>query len=158
MNPSDVAPWTADWLWGLPLVILTVIIHSFGLALIDRRASLALDSGREGGAAGRFSMLIMGATALSVTILHGFEGFLWAVAYRLLGAIPDQKAAVLYSLGAMTTYGASSVQLALHWQLMGSIEALNGWILFGLTTGFLFAVSQKVWPTFSQSGGVRQLE
>jgi hypothetical protein len=150
MNPSDVAPWTADWLWGLPLIILTVIIHSFGLALIDRRASLALDSGRKSRTAGRFSMLIMGATALSVTVLHGFEGAIWALAYLLLGALPDQRTAVLYSLGAMTTYGASSLQLALHWQLMGSLEALNGWILFGLTTAFLFTVSQKIWPRFSQ--------
>jgi len=28
---------------------------------------------------------------------------------------------------------------------MGSLEALNGWILFGLTAAFLFAVIQKVW-------------
>jgi hypothetical protein len=158
MNPSDVAPWTADWLWGLPLVILTVIIHSFGLALIDRRASLALDSSQKSRAPSRFSMLIMGATALSVTILHGFEGAIWALAYLLLGAMPDQRAAMLYSLGAMTTYGGSSLPLALHWQLMGTLEALNGWILFGLTTAFLFTVSQKIWPRFSQSGSVRQLE
>jgi hypothetical protein len=29
---------------------------------------------------------------------------------------------------------------------MGSLEALNGWILFGLTTAFMFTVIQKVWP------------
>jgi hypothetical protein len=26
------------------------------------------------------------------------------------------------------------------------MEALNGWILFGLTTAFLFSVVQKAWP------------
>jgi hypothetical protein len=29
--------------------------------------------------------------------------------------------------------------------MMGALEALNGWILFGLTTAFLFTVVQKVW-------------
>jgi hypothetical protein len=28
---------------------------------------------------------------------------------------------------------------------MGALEALNGWILFGLTTAFLFTVVQKAW-------------
>jgi hypothetical protein len=28
---------------------------------------------------------------------------------------------------------------------MGALEALNGWILFGLTTAFLFSVMQKAW-------------
>jgi hypothetical protein len=29
---------------------------------------------------------------------------------------------------------------------MGTIEALNGVLLFGLTTAFLFAMVQKLWP------------
>jgi hypothetical protein len=32
-----------------------------------------------------------------------------------------------------------------RWQLMGAIEALNGSLLFGLTTAFLFGMIQKVW-------------
>jgi hypothetical protein len=30
--------------------------------------------------------------------------------------------------------------------MMGALEALDGWILFGLTTAFLFTVMQKAWP------------
>jgi hypothetical protein len=40
--------------------------------------------------------------------------------------------------------------LEAHWQLMGALEALNGMLLFGLTTAFLFAVIQKVWPLGSR--------
>ena len=28
---------------------------------------------------------------------------------------------------------------------MGALEALNGWLLFGLTTAFLFSIMEKVW-------------
>jgi hypothetical protein len=28
---------------------------------------------------------------------------------------------------------------------MGALEALNGWLLFGLTTAFLFGIIKKVW-------------
>jgi hypothetical protein len=88
----------------------------------------------------------MGVAVLMVTTLHGIEGVAWAAAYLLLGAIPDAKSAMLYSLNAMTTYGHESVSLAPHWQLMGALEALNGMLLFGLTTAFLFAMIQEVWP------------
>jgi len=54
---------------------------------------------------------------------------------------------MLYSLSAMTTYGHADVFLATHWQLMGAIEALNGMMLFGLSTAFLFAVLRDHWPT-----------
>jgi hypothetical protein len=87
----------------------------------------------------------MGGAALSATILHGLEGSIWAGAYRLLGALPDRKSAMLYSLNAMTSYGHVSVDLEPHWQMMGAFEALNGWILFGLTTAFLFTVIQRAW-------------
>jgi hypothetical protein len=45
----------------------------------------------------------------------------------------------------MTTYGHGSASLAQRWQLMGALEALNGMLLFGLTTAFLFAMIQEVW-------------
>ncbi len=88
---------------------------------------------------------VIGATGLSVTILHGIEGSVWAVAYRLLGALPDVKSAMLYSLNAMTSYGHANLYLEPRWEMMGALEALNGWILFGLTTAFLFNVIQKSW-------------
>ncbi|MGB6561906.1 MAG: hypothetical protein WBE69_04825, partial [Candidatus Binataceae bacterium] len=34
MNPIDIAPWIGDWAWSLPLIVLTVVIHVCGLALI----------------------------------------------------------------------------------------------------------------------------
>jgi hypothetical protein len=45
----------------------------------------------------------------------------------------------------MTSYGHANLYLALGWELMGALEALNGWILFGLSTAFLFTVTEKAW-------------
>ena len=75
----------------------------------------------------------MGAAVLLATALHGIEAATWASAYRLLGA-PTRHP-------------------SLQWQLMGALgalEALNGILLFGLTTAFLFAMIQKVWPLGSR--------
>jgi hypothetical protein len=92
----------------------------------------------------------MGVVALLATILHGMEGIVWAAAYRLLDALPDTHSAVLYSLSAITTYGHANIMLEPQWQLMGALEALNGILLFGLTTAFMFAMIQQVWPLGSR--------
>jgi hypothetical protein len=68
----------------------------------------------------------------------------------ILGARADFASAMLYSLSAMTAYGHANVFLAKQWQLMGAIEALNGMLLFGLSTAFLFAVLRDHWPTRPQ--------
>jgi hypothetical protein len=146
LDPTPIAAWTADWLWALPLIATTVVIHSFGLGLIDQRVTALLKAGGARRVPQWLSMLVVGGTALCATVLHGFEGMIWAAAYILVGALPDRKSAMLYSLNAMTTYGHANLHLGAHWQLMGSLEALNGWILFGLTTALLFTVVQKVWP------------
>ena len=51
---------------------------------------------------------------------------------------------MLYSLGAITSDGSNLV-LDDHWSLMGAVESLNGILLFGLTTAFLFAMIQEAW-------------
>jgi hypothetical protein len=146
MDLAIVAPWRADWAWGLPLIVLTVVMHAYCLGLLNKEVTARLSSRQRLRYPVSISSFLIGGTALSATMLHGIEGAIWAIPYRLLGALPDDKSAMLYSLGAMTSYGHENLYLAPHWQMMGALEALNGWILFGLTTAFLFAVIQKAWP------------
>lgn len=87
----------------------------------------------------------MGSTTLFAICLHGVEAAIWAGAYRFLNALPDGKSAMLYSLSSITSYGHTNLVLESHWQLMGALEALNGWLLFGLTTAFLFGIVSKAW-------------
>jgi hypothetical protein len=150
MNPLEVGAWTGDWAWSLPLIVLTVVIHVCGLAIISERVVRVLSSAIERRRFMPMFALVMGAAALLATILHAIEGAVWAVAYRVLGALPDNKSAMLYSLSAMTSYGHANLFLRAHWQMMGALEALNGMLLFGLTTAFLFAMIQQVWPLGSR--------
>jgi hypothetical protein len=143
--------WRAEWVWGFPLIVLTVVIHVLGLGLVNRRARLISNSMMS-----RRHPTFMFVVGLSVTIwlacsLHALEAAIWAEAYKLLGDLPDYKSAILYSLSAITSYGHVNLYLDEHWQLMGALEALNGWLLFGLTTAFLFGIVNKLWLT-SESG------
>jgi hypothetical protein len=146
MNPENVISWGADWAWGLPIIVLTVIIHAFGLGLINKRVESMLSGSGRARQLSAVSIFVMGGAALSAAVLHGLEAGIWASAYRLLGALQGNRAAMLYSLNAMTTYGHETASLVSRWQMMGALEALDGWILFGLTTACLFIVMQKTWP------------
>jgi|SRR5271155_2390346 len=151
MNPTSIAGnWIGDWAWSLPLIVLTVVIHVCGLALIAERMVGVLSVSQGGRNFTLRFAAVMGATALLATVLHGIEGAIWAVAYRILTALPDNRSAMLYSLSAMTTFGHANLFLENRWQLMGALEALDGMLLFGITTAFLFAIIQRVWPLGSR--------
>jgi hypothetical protein len=133
------------------LIMLNVVIHVLGLGLINERVVRGLTGVMDRRHFTAAFTVVMGATALLATILHGIEGTIWAAAYRLLGALPDNRSAMLYSLSAITSYGHANIFLEPHWQMMGALEALNGMLLFGLTTAFLFAMIQHVWPIGSRA-------
>ena len=138
--------WRADWAWGLPLIVLTVLIHVSGLLVISQRVVHgSVDRRIERHYPKVAFVVVLGATTLLATCLHWIEACIWAFAYWFLGALPDLRSSMLYSLNAMTSYGHTNLNLEDHWHLLGALEALNGWLLFGLSTAFLFAVIEKVW-------------
>src|SRR5579871_1289412 len=141
---DDAAAWDGNWAWSLPLIVVTVIFHVIGLVLINERvirSRSVIAKGR------RFLLafpMILGAATLVAILLHAAEASIWAFLYQILGALPDGKTSMLYSLSAMTSYGHEHFDLANHWQLMGALEALNGMILFGLTTAFLYGMIREL--------------
>jgi hypothetical protein len=150
MKGVDVGAWNANWAWSLPLIVLNVVIHVIGLGFINESVVRVLSAALPHRRFMPAFAVGMGAVVLLATALHGIEAATWAAAFRLLGALPDTKSAILYSLSALTSYGHANLFLEEQWQLMGALEALNGMLLFGLTTAFLFAMIQKVWPLGSR--------
>ena len=136
MSSTAATTWDVDWLWSLPLIVMSVVIHVVGLMIIFREAVKVMSIAVVRRRFAPMFIVVMGMVALLATVLHGLEGTLWAASYRLLDALPDGKSAMLYSLSAMTSYGHADLFLKDRWQLMGALEALNGMLLFGLTTAF----------------------
>ncbi len=138
--------WGADWEWGAPLIVVTVLVHVLAMGFISQKAIQIHGNIMQHRHTITAFVIVMGATTLLATTLHALEAGIWAYAYCLIGALPDFKSAMLYSLGAMTTYGHQNLYLQEHWRLIGPIEALNGSLLVGLTTAFLFWLIQEVSP------------
>jgi hypothetical protein len=89
---------------------------------------------------------------LQLAVLHVFEAGLWAAVYWWLGAFNSPGDAILYSVDAISTRGGSGLMLAPHWQLMGALEAVDGMLLFGISTAFLFAIAEDYWSIIKTRG------
>lgn len=142
----ELTSWAPAWLVGGPLIVLTVVLHVLGLGAtraahryaVGRRAHLIHNQVLN-------FAVIMSLITFMVTLLHIMQAAIWAVTYILVGAAPNGHHAMLYSLSAMTSYGHAEVFLDPRWQMLGAIEALNGVILIGLSTAFLFTMIQQSW-------------
>jgi hypothetical protein len=146
MASLESTTWVGDWAWGAPLILANLLIHVVGLNLIGAFVLGDYAGNLRKHVASFDFIMVVGVTSVLTILLHGLESVIWGSAYLLLGALSDYKTAVLYSLEAMTTYGHTNIHLNSHWELLGAMEALQGMLLFGLTTAFLFSIFTAVSP------------
>jgi hypothetical protein len=151
MLPADAtAGWSDDWMWAISLIGLSMVTHAIGLTLISmtlvRSLGPIIDSPWRAHRRLILFSFVVGVASVLLALLHGLEASYWAATYVWLGALPDYRHAIYYSLQMITTLGADAVQLRGRWALMGPLEAISGMLLFGVSTAFLFAVMQRVWP------------
>ena len=139
-----------NWTWGLSLIVLTIAVHAIGvvmMALVSLRIRDRITNRRL--SPGCMIPLVIGLVALTgllLAILHGIEAVIWAAAYLWLGALDSPLNAILYSVDSMATRGASGLMLRAHWRMLGALEAVNGMLLFGISTAYIFALMQAYWP------------
>ena len=65
---------------------------------------------------------------------------MWAVVYLMCGEVGNYQQAFYCSAQNYTALGYGDVHLSERWQLLGPLEAVNGLLLFGVSTAIMFAV------------------
>ncbi|MBU8812536.1 hypothetical protein [Mycolicibacterium goodii] len=137
----------ASWLLGLALIVLTIAVHTTGVVMMafglerktrSRVQKYHVDPLR----AIPVVIANIGLVAVVLAVLHGLEGMLWASAYRWLGVFGSYADASIYSLGTMATLEIPDLVVPSRYRLIGVLESINGVLLFGISTAFLFAVMQ----------------
>jgi hypothetical protein len=139
---------------GLALIVLTIAIHTSAVVLmaLGLQGRTRSEAGIDTRARLRAIPAVIGrigAVALLLAALHGMEGVVWASAYRWLGVFDSFTDASAFSLATMTTSELSGLTLPSRWRMLGALEAINGALLFGISTAFLFAVIQVHWQSLS---------
>jgi hypothetical protein len=135
-------------LLSILLVAITVLIHAFGtyhwMRFMGRHFVGANGSFKQGK-----DLPAIIWTAVSLLMLHVIEVIVWALAFRAITPISGLdtfEKAVYFSIVTFTSLGYGDITvLEEEWRLLSGIEALNGVLLVGWTTAFLFAVVQRTW-------------
>lgn len=74
-----------------------------------------------------------------------FEIWMWALFYMTIDVLPDLETALYFSNSAFTTVGFGDVYLGKDWRMISSIEAMNGFLLFGWSTAFIWEMVTHIY-------------
>jgi voltage-gated potassium channel len=121
------------------LVAATVLLHLVGIDFLTSLIGLHLR---------RFTtawlhldrLLVPLVIVLGLFTLHGLEIWIYAAAYRLLDIMPTLESALYISASTYSTLGEAGQLLPTEWRVVGALEAVNGMLLIGWSTAFLFQV------------------
>src|SRR5215469_5548504 len=143
-----------SWRWGLSLIALTMALHAVAVVMMGIVA-VKIRFRLEARGFDLWNLIpimicIVAVMGLLLAVTLVIECGIWAAAYLWLGALDSPLDALLFSIDSMSTRGASGLTLQRHWQLMGALEAVNGMLLFGLSTAWLFTVAQGHWSMIAE--------
>jgi len=90
------------------------------------------------------SVAVMMIVTLITAVAHLIQIALWALAYLLCGEMATFETAFYFSAQNYTALGYGDVVLSPRWRLLGPLEAINGLLLFGLSTAVMFTVLSRL--------------
>ncbi len=132
---------------GLALIGVTVTIQAHGTSLwlnhIENKylslSKITFD---------RKSAKLLIFTAFFLLLLHFIQSGIWAFTYYILPNITEFETferAMYFSLVTFTTLGYGDITISSEHRILAGFEAINGILLIGWSTAFMFSVVQHIW-------------
>ena len=128
------------------MVVLTVIFHGAGLAVLGRmlRGEVHMErSHHVPGLSLRTTSFTL-ALVLALFVLHGAEIWLYAFLYEALGAVDTLETAVYFSTISYAGIGFDDRYIEPAWRLVAAIEGINGLLLLGWSTAFFVTIVSRL--------------
>jgi hypothetical protein len=85
--------------------------------------------------------------AMVLTVMfvgHILQIAIWALLFLLLTEFADFATAFYHSAVNFASLGYGDIVMSERWRLLGALEASNGVLMFGLTTGVLITIMNRV--------------
>ena len=126
--------------YGAILIAITVLIHAVcleGIIKVWRAISIEIQV--------RWRPITLSLTITGIFASHIIQIWVWAIFYFFVEETQTWESALYFSTSSFTTVGYGDLILSEEWRLLGSIEAINGMILFGWSTAFIFAGVNRIY-------------
>jgi voltage-gated potassium channel Kch len=75
---------------------------------------------------------------------HMLQAATWAMLFLWLGEFSDRQTALYHSLVNLTSLGYGDIVMSEKHRLLGAMEAANGVLMFGLTSGTVLSTMNRV--------------
>jgi hypothetical protein len=136
-------------LFILALVLASVLFFLHAYLLIELGDVLAvvsvpLRSHYGALTTGKFLVL---SSFIVLFIAHFAEAVAWGLFFWRAGLTRRFPDGVYFAVVSVTTVGYGDLVLPPPWRLLGPLAGINGTLMFGCSTAFLFLVLQNVWTT-----------
>ena len=128
---------------GLIMLLGSLLSYGIATAFIVQLGARLVRSGYTGVGFWK-NVSVMTAVLLATAAAHLFQIALWATVFLLVGEISSIDQAFYLSAQNYTALGYGDIVLSSQWRLLGPLEAINGLLLFGLSTAVMFAVMSRL--------------
>ena len=126
------------------IIAVTVVFHAFALDfIIHRTKTLEHTALRKQRTIWKAMTIAIVVSGVSLALIA--EIWLWAGLYIWMGALDNLEAALYFSTSTFTTVGYGDVVLGEDMRMLSAIESLNGFLLFGWSTAFIFEVVTRIY-------------
>ncbi len=120
------------------MMLLTAATHALGLWSME----MVGVHGRDISGPKRTAALL--GVVIALMFLHVVEIIEYAALFTAIGATPDFETAVYFSGATYSTIGAVGVEIPHQWRLIASMEGVNGMVMIGWSTAYLFTAWRHV--------------
>jgi len=128
---------------GAATTCATILIHALALVTIVHFVHRERRLGYAGVSFWEDVSIVAGVTLLAL-IAHMIEIAMWAVVLGLCAEFPDFATAFYASAENYTTLGYGGAVMSATWRLLGPLEAADGMLMFGVSTGMIFAIIHRL--------------
>ncbi len=137
---------------GAVMIGVTVITHAIALDFIikhARRVEIFLRTR----SFFLWKPIAAGSLVIGVFSSHVVQIWLWALLYLLLKCEPltNLSDALYFATVTYTTLGYGDITLKPNFRMLSGVEAINGIIMFGWTTAFIFEVISQIYRREARS-------
>jgi hypothetical protein len=130
-------------LFGVGVLVGSVLCYALATALLVQ-VVVRLDRTGYMGTVLWKNIAVMMVVTLIMAAAHLTQIALWAGAFVACGEIATFDKAFYLSAQDYTALGYGDIALSERWRLLGPLEAINGIMLFGLSTATVFAVMSRL--------------
>ena len=99
-----------------------------------------------------FDTYVIGVVLLILFTGNMVQVAIWATLFIYLGEFSDFLTAFYHSTVNFSSLGYGDIVMSDKWRLLGALEASNGVLMFGLTSGTILAVMSRLFSRHQATG------